>query len=135
MEAPNSKGESHEQQGSGKYSPWDPGGGLAVFLRSDVQLRHSFQCVFGRRGSRRRQVLGDGLLFVHAEMAGVGADEAFIEDAAGKLLETLFFQSAQEVGANFGGQGDFIQRDFSLLAFPFQSRPERFHAATTCGRS
>jgi hypothetical protein len=69
-------------------------------------------------------------------MASVGANEALIKDAAGKLLEVLFLQSPEEAGADFGGQGNVIQRDFSLLAFPFQSRAKRFQAtAALTGRS
>ena len=70
------------------------------------------------------QVIGDGLFFVEAEATGVGADEAFIEDAAGELVEVVLFQGKQHASANLGGAGDFLQRDATLLALLFQPDAE-----------
>src|SRR5271165_6322717 len=35
------------------------------------------------------EVVGDGFFFVESDLAGVGADETFVEDAAGKLVEVF----------------------------------------------
>ena len=75
-----------------------------------------------RRGGH---VIGDGLVFVHAQMAGVGADKSFVEDAAGKLIEVVFFQGAQETGPDLGGHSDVVQRDLALFPLPLQPCHQR----------
>ena len=62
------------------------------------------------------QVVGDGFFFVEPDLAGVGADKTFVENAAGKLVEVLVFEGAQHAGADFGGVGDGIESDALLLA-------------------
>src|SRR5271156_6994310 len=51
------------------------------------------------------QVFGDGLVFVEAHAAGVGADEALVENAAGQLVELVLFQRLQHASADLGGDG------------------------------
>jgi hypothetical protein len=62
-------------------------------------------------------------------MAGIGADKALIEDAAGKLIEAVFFNGGQETGADLGGHSNLVQRDLALFPFPLQSCPKGFHLA------
>ena len=62
------------------------------------------------------EVVGESLFFVEANLAGVGADETFIEDAAGKLVEVFVLEGAQHAGADFGGVGDGIEGEAALLA-------------------
>ena len=52
------------------------------------------------------------------DRTGVGADKILIKDSAGKLIELLFLDGDQEAGADLGGQGYFVQRDFALLPLP-----------------
>ena len=63
------------------------------------------------------QVFGDGLIFVEANAPRVGANESLIEDASGQLVELILLQRLQHAGADFGGDGNLLQRDFALLAF------------------
>jgi len=62
------------------------------------------------------QVVGYGFFFVEADLAGVSAHKAFVEDAAGELFEVLVFEGAQHAGADFRGVGDGIEPDTGLLA-------------------
>ena len=48
-------------------------------------------------------------------MAGVSADKSLIKDTAGKLVEMVLFNGAQESGADLGGDRDVVQRDLALL--------------------
>jgi len=74
----------------------------------------------GRGVAGSFEVIGNGLIFVEANEAGIGADEALVEDAAGQLVEFIFFQGLQHAGADFGGDGDFLERDLALFALQFQ---------------
>jgi hypothetical protein len=49
-------------------------------------------------------------------MLGIGADESFVEDAAGKLVEVFFFDGAKHARADFGDVGNVIERDVFFLA-------------------
>jgi len=60
-------------------------------------------------------------------VTGVGADETFIEDAAGKLVKVFLFDGAQHAGADFGGVGDGVERDTALLALFAKFVSERTH--------
>ena len=62
------------------------------------------------------EIAGHCFFFVKADLAGVGADETFIEDAAGELIEAFVFQGAQQAGADFRGIGDGIEFDAAQLA-------------------
>jgi len=62
------------------------------------------------------EVVGDGLFVVESEMLGVGADETFVEDAAGELVEALLFNGQEHARADFGDVGDVFEREFFLLA-------------------
>lgn len=62
------------------------------------------------------KIVGDGFFFVKADLAGVGAHESFIEDAAGKLIEVFFFQCAEHARADLGGVGDGVELEAALLA-------------------
>src|SRR5215831_4203586 len=49
-------------------------------------------------------------------MLGVGANESFIEDAAGELIEVFFFDGLQHARADFCDIRDVIERKFFGLA-------------------
>ena len=62
------------------------------------------------------EIVGYGFFFVEADLAGVGADKSFIEDAAGELVEVFVFEGAQHAGADFRGVGDGVELKPALLA-------------------
>jgi hypothetical protein len=62
------------------------------------------------------QIVGYGLFFVEANLAGVGADKAFVENAAGKLVKMFVFDGTQHARTDFRGGGDGVERDTTLLA-------------------
>jgi hypothetical protein len=62
------------------------------------------------------EIVRYGFVFVKADLAGVGADETFIEDAAGELVEVFVFEGAQHAGADFRGGGDGLEFDAAQLA-------------------
>jgi hypothetical protein len=66
--------------------------------------------------AQRGEIVGHGFFFVEPYLARVGADEPFIEDAAGKLVEVFLFQGAQHASADLGGVGDGVESDAALLA-------------------
>src|ERR1051326_7772842 len=74
-------------------------------------------------------VLCCGLIFVYSKMAGIAADEGFIEHAPGELIEFFFFDRLEKARADFGGLGHVIQRDFALFAFAFKTLAEGSHLA------
>ena len=49
-------------------------------------------------------------------MLGIGANKSLIEDAAGKLIEVLFFDGAQHAHPDLGDVGNVIEREFFFLA-------------------
>ena len=57
--------------------------------------------VSGASSLRRFQVLGDGLIFIHADALGVGPDVGLVEDAAGQKIELLFLQRKSADGVRF----------------------------------
>jgi len=46
----------------------------------------------------------------------ISADEAFVEDAAGKIVEVLFLDCPQHAGPDLGDVGNVVEREFFLLA-------------------
>jgi len=73
------------------------------------------------------EIIGDGFLLVKADLAGVGADETLVEDAAGELVKAFVLDSAQHAVADFGGGGDGVERDAALLALFAKFLSERTH--------
>ena len=61
-------------------------------------------------------IVGYRFFFIESDLAGVGADETSIEDAAGKLLKVFFFQGTQHADADFCGVGDGLEFEATLLA-------------------
>ena len=66
------------------------------------------------------QVVGDSLVFINAEGAGVGADKSLVENAAGELAEFFLLQGLEHAGADLGGGGNLLERDFALFAFELE---------------
>jgi len=62
------------------------------------------------------EIVGNGFFFVEADVAGVGPDEPFVENAAGKLVEVFVFDGAEHAGADFRGGGDGVEREAAMLA-------------------
>ena len=62
------------------------------------------------------QVVVDGILGIEAEVLGVGADESFVEDSAGKQFEVFLFDGLQHAGADLGDVGNVVERELFLLA-------------------
>ena len=62
------------------------------------------------------EIVGDGFFVVQAEMLGVGANESFVEDAAGKLVEVFLFDGLEHARADLGDVGNVIERDIFFLA-------------------
>ena len=62
------------------------------------------------------EIVGDGFFGVESQMLGVGADESFVEDAAGELIEVFLFDGAKHARADFGDVGNVVEREFFLLA-------------------
>lgn len=68
------------------------------------------------RFAQADKVIGDGFFVVEAEMLGVGANESFIEDPAGKLIEGFIFDGLEHAGADLGYVGDVVEREIFFLA-------------------
>jgi hypothetical protein len=66
--------------------------------------------------TRGRKIVGHRFFLIKADLAGVGADETFVENAAGELIEAFVFEGAQHAGADFRGVGDGIEFDAAQLA-------------------
>ena len=62
------------------------------------------------------KVVRDGFFLVEADLAGISADETFIEDSARKLVKVFFFQCAQHARADFCAVGDGIEFKTTPLA-------------------
>ncbi len=85
---------------------------------------------FGQGG----EIVRDRFFFVEADLAGVGADEAFIKNAARKLVEVLVFERLQHAGADFRRVGDGLQRDAAQFALLAQFFPEGSQRVRSGGR-
>ncbi len=67
----------------------------------------------------RHVVLGQKRFLIQAEVVGDRADEAAIEDAAGKLAPFFVLERLQKTGADARCLSDFLQRDFAQFPFAF----------------
>jgi hypothetical protein len=77
--------------------------------------------------AQRGQVVRYGFFFVESDLAGVGAHETLVEDAAGELVKMFVFEGTQHAGADFCGVGDGIELDAALLALFAKFLSERTH--------
>ena len=73
-------------------------------------------------------VPGDGFFLVEAKIFGVGANEAFVEDAARELVEVLLFDGAEHARADLGGVGNVLELDALPLARLTEFVAELSHA-------
>jgi len=89
------------------------------FLRSQGLAVELVQCGY---------VSGDRFFFVQAQILGVGADEAFVEDAAGELVEVLLFDGSEHARADLGGVGNILELDALALALFAEFVAELSHA-------
>ena len=68
------------------------------------------------------------VFLVEAEGGGIAADDAFVEDAAGKLAETILLQRQQMVLADLGDGRDVFERNAAIDALLAQVFPEIAHS-------
>src|SRR5580698_1953694 len=80
---------------------------LRIFARGIFVRRNFCRNRWGIAG--RLEIISDSLIFVEANKAGISTDKAFIEDAAGQLVELIFFQRLQQAGTDFGGDGNLLE--------------------------
>lgn len=66
--------------------------------------------------AQARDVFGHRFFVIEAEMLGVGANESFVEDAAGQLIEVFFFDGFEHAGADLGDVRNLIERELFFLA-------------------
>src|SRR3954451_7819673 len=78
-------------------------------------------------GSEGFGIVGDRLIFIQAEVTRIRANETFVENATGELIEFFFFYGAEKSRANFSGLGHIIQCDLALFSFAFQPLAEGSH--------
>ena len=78
--------------------------GLPDFVGVDLRL------------AQAGEIVGNGFFVVESEMLRVGANESFIEHAAGELIEVFFFDGLEHAGADLGDVGNVIEREFFFLA-------------------
>jgi hypothetical protein len=95
VETPDRHTQGGNKQDDRGNSPWKarhsiPFIGRYLHRRWDRNFRFLVRCF----RSRRSQVIGDGLFFIQAKVAGVGTNEALVEDAAGKLIEVILLNRA-----------------------------------------
>ena len=132
MGAPQDKADRDDQKKDRDLAPREAAGASVLFLRHGLDLAcgdggHDCLGIFGNWGTTSSgEVVGDGLFFIEAQVAGIGADETLIEDAAGEAVELLVFEGLQQAGADFGGRRHGVKRHALTLALAFQPRTERF---------
>jgi len=83
----------------------------------------------GRRLAGCLQVISNRLFFVNADVFGVSANIAFIEDAAREHIEVLLFEGAKQARANLRSSGNFVERNMARLALPPEAFAERIYAS------
>ena len=79
------------------------------------------------------EIFGYGLFVVESEMPGIGANESFIKDAAGKLIEVFVFDSFEHARADLGDVGNVIEREATPLALFAKLFSEGSHADSAGG--
>ena len=146
MKAPKREAEGHDQEHNRDNTPRDTivtAALLFAFRHPDRHGRQYWRFLgrgLGQAGRAGGHEISNRLVFVEAQMAGVGADEPFVEDTAGKLVEVLFLEGNDEFGRDLGRNRDVVQRDLALFSLPFQPCPKGFHlkclpaAFTAAGR-
>jgi len=101
---------SHDQSHRNPERRW--GNAIFEFLRV-------FLCLLVRVRAMCQVVLGKKRFFIEAEIVGNRANEAAVEDAAGKLVPLFVFERSQKTGADARCLSDFLQRDFAQFPFAF----------------
>ena len=79
------------------------------------------------------KIVGYRFFFIESDLAGVSANETFVEDATGKLVKVFVFQGTQHAGADLGGAGDGVEGDATLLAPLAKFFSERSQRPTPAG--
>jgi hypothetical protein len=78
---------------------------MSCVRRAEIRQHLLLHLTLAQRG----QVIVNGFIFIHANLAGVGADEPFIEYPSRQLIELFLLQRAQHAGADLRGAGDCVQ--------------------------
>lgn len=119
--APDRQNQRDQQQNSSKQTPGKIAG--RAVRRGFRQNAKGF-CggVWSSWGSLAGcfQIVGNGLFFVEADAAGIGANESFVEDTAGQLAELVLFERLKHARSNLRGGGNLLQGDGALFAFALQ---------------
>ena len=77
--------------------------------------------------ARGGEIVRYSFVFVETDLAGVGANETFVEDAAGELIKVFVFEGSQHARADFRGFGDGIEIEPALFALFAKFFSERSH--------
>jgi hypothetical protein len=73
------------------------------------------------------QIVSNGFVFVEADLAGVGADKTFVEDAAGELVKMFVLDGAEHASTDLCGGRDGLEREATQLALFAKFFSERTH--------
>lgn len=87
-------------------------------------------CLLGYdlRLAKAIEIFGDGYFWIEAQVFRVGADEPFIEDAAGQPVEVFFFDRLEHARADLSDVRHVIEREFFGLARLAEFVSELTHA-------
>src|SRR5579885_1419480 len=73
------------------------------------------------------EIFVDGFFGIETELLGVGANESFVENAAGELIEVLFLDGAKHARSDLDDVGDVVERKLFALACLAKFVPEVAH--------
>jgi len=73
------------------------------------------------------EIVRYGFFFIEADLAGVGADESLVENAAGELVKVFVLEGTQHAGADFCGLGDGLEIEPALFALFAKFFSKRSH--------
>jgi len=107
--------------------PWLRTALVRRVLRNLPGLRIPLGMGFELRLTKAGEVACDRFIVVQAEMFGVGANKALVENATGELVEMFLFDGPQHAGTDFGDVGDVLERDAFLLALIAECVAELAH--------
>lgn len=121
--------------------PGEAGG--CVFPRRQLGLQDglNFAAKVGSAGltlhlilAQGGEIVGEGFFFIESDDAGIGADKASIEDAAGELVELLLFEGAEHTRADFCSAGDGVEGEAATLAVLAKFFSKNSHSENSGGR-
>src|ERR1700758_5629428 len=69
----------------------------------------------------RQVIYAEQCFFIEAQVAGDGANKPVAKHATGRLRPVFVFEGFDKTGADAGGLGEFIHRDFAKLALALET--------------